>query len=134
MLERMRRIFQDEERFFSLYIAESTLAKIYFKMVLRDQELNFRYVLKNLFFIITQLPFAKSRVEAYLNRVIAVGQEVDSHGFLHGQALLDMGLLLRSKGKKKSAKEYFTKALQIFHRCSSLTYSKRCQEALDSVS
>jgi tetratricopeptide (TPR) repeat protein len=134
MLERVRRIFQDEERFFSLYIAESTLAKIYFKMVLRDQELNFRYVLKNLFFILTQLPFAKSRAEAYLKRIIAVGQEVESHSFLHGQALLDMGLLLRLKGKKESAKEYFARALEVFHRCSSLTYSKLCQEALDSVS
>ncbi len=37
MLERVRRLFQDEERFFSLYIAEATLAEIYFRMAMRDQ-------------------------------------------------------------------------------------------------
>jgi class 3 adenylate cyclase/tetratricopeptide (TPR) repeat protein len=133
MLERVRRLFGEEERFFSLYITEAILAKIYFKMAMRDQGLNFRGILRNLFFIITQLPFAKSRAEAYLHRIIEVGREVKSQGFLHGQALLNMGLLLQLKGKKDSATQYFNEALQIFQRCGSLTYLKRCQEALDSI-
>jgi hypothetical protein len=43
-------------------------------------------------------------------------------------------LLLQLKGKKDSATQYFNEALQIFQRCGSLTYLKRCQEALDSIS
>ena len=51
MLERMRRIFQDEERFFSLYVAESTLAEIYFRMAMRDQGLDFRKCSKTYFLL-----------------------------------------------------------------------------------
>ena len=134
MLEGVLRIFKDEERFFSLYIAEATLAEIYLRIAMRAQTLDFRSIIRNLNFIVKDLPFSKVRAEAYLNKIIQVGQEVESQGFLHGQALLNMGLLLRLKGKKTSAMEYFNEALQIFQRCRSEKYLKRCQEALDSVS
>jgi class 3 adenylate cyclase/tetratricopeptide (TPR) repeat protein len=133
VLERVRRIFKDEERLFSLYITEATLAEIYFRIAMRTQTLGFRQILNNLGFIVKDLPFAKSRAEAYLKKSIQVGREVQSQGFLHGQALLNMGLLLQVKGKKDTAKEYFNEALEIFQRCSSMIYLKRCQEALDSV-
>ncbi len=134
MLEGVRRIFLDDERFFSLYIAESALAEIYFRMATQAQAIDFLTIIRNLFFILTELPFSKRRAEAYLTKTIQTGQEVESQGFLHGQALLNMGLLLRSRGKKASAMEYFNKALPILQRCSSETYIKCCQEALDSVS
>ena len=38
MLEKVRQLFEDEERYFSLYIAESTLAEIYFRIAMRSQE------------------------------------------------------------------------------------------------
>jgi tetratricopeptide (TPR) repeat protein len=133
MLEEALRIFQKDERFFSLYIAEFTLAEIYLKMAMRTQGLDFRIFIRNLIFIITELPFARRRAEAHLNNIIHVGQEIKSQGFLHGQALFNMGLLLRLKGNKASATAYFNEALPIFHRCSSVTSLKRCQEALDSV-
>ena len=109
------------------------MAEIYLKMAMRTQALDFRIFIKNLIFIITELPFARRRAEAHLNKIIQVGQEIKSQGFLHGQALFNMGLLLRLKGNKASAMAYFNEALQIFQRCSSVTYLKRCQEALDSV-
>jgi tetratricopeptide (TPR) repeat protein len=134
MMEEAHRIFIEDERFFSLYIAEYTLAEIYLKMAMRAQGLNFRIFLKNLIFIITELPFARRRAEAHLNRIIHVGQELKSQGFMHGQALFNMGLLLRSKGNKAAAMAYFNEALLIFQRCCSVSSLKRCQEALDSVS
>jgi hypothetical protein len=103
-------------------------------MAMRAQGLNFRIFLKNLIFIITELPFARRRAEAYLNKIIHVGQELKSQGFMHGQALFNMGLLLRSKGNKAAAMAYFNEALLIFQRCCSVSSLKRCQEALDSVS
>ena len=133
MLEEAHRIFQKDERFFSLYIAEFTLAEIYLKMAMRTQGLDFRIFIRNLIFIITELPFSRRRAEAHLNNIIQVGQEIKSQGFLHGQALFNMGLLLRLKGDKASATAYFNEALPIFHRCSSVNSLKRCQEALDSV-
>ena len=133
MLEEAVRIFNEDERFFSLYIAEYTLAEIYLKMAMRAQSLTFRMFIKNLIFIVTELPFSRRRADAHLNKIIQVGQEIKSQSFLHGQALFNMGLLLRLKGEKASATAYFNDALQIFHRCSSVSCLKRCQEALDSV-
>jgi class 3 adenylate cyclase/tetratricopeptide (TPR) repeat protein len=134
MLEGELEIFGDNGRFFSLYIIESALAEIYFRIAIRAQHLSFMGIIKNLGFIISKLPFSRRRAEAYLNKIIQVGQEVDSQGFLHGQALLNLGLLHRLKGKKASARECFEEALQIFQRCASETYLKRAQEALASVS
>ena len=133
MLERVRRLFQDEERFFSLYVAEATLAEIYFRIAMRDRGLDFRKVFQNLFFIVAKLPFAKSLAEAYLDRVIEVGQEIESQGFLHGQALLNKGLLLSLKKNKVMAKEYFQAALPILQKCKSEEHLNCCREALKSV-
>jgi class 3 adenylate cyclase/tetratricopeptide (TPR) repeat protein len=133
ILERMRQLFIEEERLFSLYITDATLAEIYFAMATQTHDLDFQTIMKNLFFILTELPFSKSRAEAYLKKVIEVGREVQSQGFLHGQALFHLGELLKLKGKKAPALEYLDEAQQIFQRCGSMTYLKRCQEALGSV-
>ena len=133
MLEGMRQLFIEKERYFCLYLAESIIAEIYFRMAMREENLDFTIIIKNLVFVITQLPFAQSRAETYLKKVIQMGQEVESKGFLHGRALFHMGLLLKSKKNRTAATEYFNSALQIFKRCNSEKYLKFCQEALNSI-
>jgi len=127
-------IFEDNGRLFSLYVMETALAEIYFRIAIRAQALNLIDVIKNLGFIITILPFSRRRAEAYLNKIIQVGREVESQGFVQGQALLNLGCLHRLNGKMASARECFAEALQILERCTSETYLQQAREALASVS
>ncbi|MGC2692974.1 MAG: hypothetical protein WA228_09785, partial [Desulfobaccales bacterium] len=85
-------------------------------------------------FIITILPFARRRAEAYLNKITQVGREVESQGFVQGQALLNLGCLHRLNGKAASARECFSEAQQIFERCTSETHLQLAREALAAVS
>jgi tetratricopeptide (TPR) repeat protein len=134
ILEKDLRIFEDNGRFFSLYVIETAVAEIYFRIAIRAQALNLMGVIKNLGFIITILPFSRRRAEAYLNKIIQVGREVESQGFVQGQALLNLGCLRRLNGKTASAQECFAEALQILERCTSETYLQQAREALASVS
>jgi class 3 adenylate cyclase/tetratricopeptide (TPR) repeat protein len=134
ILEKDLRLFEDNGRLFSLYVIETAVAEIYFRIAIRARALNLMGVIKNLGFIITILPFSRLRAEAYLNKIIQVGREVESQGFVQGQALLNLGCLRRLNGKTASAQECFAEALQIFERCSSETYLQQAREALASVS
>ena len=134
ILEKDLRIFEDNGRFFSLYVIETAVAEIYFRIAIRAQALNLMGVIKNLGFIITILPFSRRRAEAYLNKIIQVGREVESQGFVQGQALLNLGCLRRLNGKTASAQECFAEALQILEQCTSETYLQQAREALASVS
>jgi class 3 adenylate cyclase/tetratricopeptide (TPR) repeat protein len=134
ILEKDLRIFEDNGRFFSLYVMETALAEIYFRIASRVRALKLTDAVKNLGFIITKLPFSKHRAEAYLNKVIQVGREVESQGFVQGQALLNLGCLHQLNEKTASARECFVEALQILEQCTAETCLQQAQEALASVS
>ncbi|MGA9821363.1 MAG: hypothetical protein WBQ36_07195, partial [Desulfobaccales bacterium] len=134
ILEKDLRIFEDNGRFYSLYAIETAVAEVYLRIAIRAQTLKFRDLIKNLGFIITILPFARRRAEAYLNKITQVGREVESQGFVQGQALLNLGCLHRLNGKAASARECFSEAQQIFERCTSETHLQLAREALAAVS
>ncbi len=133
ILEKDLRIFEDNGRYFSLYVMETAVAEIYFRIAIRAQGLNLRDLVKNLGFIITKLPFSRRRAEACLKKIIQVGRQVESQGFVQGQALLNLGCLQRLKGRRPRP-ESFTEALQILERCNSETCLLQAREALSSVS
>jgi tetratricopeptide (TPR) repeat protein len=134
ILEKDLKIFEDNGRFFSLYVMETAVAEIYFRIATRAQALNPMDVIKNLGFIITKLPFSRRRAEAYLNKIVQVGREVESQGFVQGQALLHLGCLHQLTRKSAPARECFAAALQILERCASETDLQKVREALASVS
>ncbi|MCL4500643.1 MAG: AAA family ATPase [Deltaproteobacteria bacterium] len=133
-LENDLRVFAENGRFFSLYVIETALAEIYFRIAIRAQALNFTGIVKNLGFIVTKLPWSRRRAEAYLSKIIQVGREVGAQGFVHGQALLHLGRLHRLNRDRTSARECFAEALQILERCTGGTYIQQAREALASVS
>jgi class 3 adenylate cyclase/tetratricopeptide (TPR) repeat protein len=133
MLEKDLGIFVDNGRFFSLYYLENVAAETYFRIAMREGTIDLINVMKNLGFLLAKLPGARRRAESYLNKIIQVGCEVESQAFVHGQALLNLGLLHRLNKKPLLARECFTKSIQILEHCSSTTSLQRAQEALASV-
>jgi tetratricopeptide (TPR) repeat protein len=99
MITEAVRVFTEKGRFVSLYFVEFALAEIYFQMATRSQRLGFWPIVKNLGFILKEVPFARRKAETYLRRIIQVGQEIGASGFMQSHAALNLELLNRLNGK-----------------------------------
>ena len=86
--------FSENGRFYSRYLVEIGLAEIYFQIATRTQPLRFWSAIKNLGFILKEVPFAKRKAKAYLNKIIRVGKEMGANGFMQSHAVHNLGLLL----------------------------------------
>jgi tetratricopeptide (TPR) repeat protein len=95
------RVFNRNGRFLSLYWVEFTLAEIYFQMATRSRRLGFWPTVKNLGFLLKEVPLARRKAEAYLNKIIQVGQEIGAGGFMQSHAASRLELLHQLKGPKK---------------------------------
>lgn len=127
------RVLTDNGRLYSRYLLEFSLAEIYFQMATRARPLGLWAAVKNLGFILKEVPFAKRKAKDYLNRIIQVGQEVGAKGFVHGHALLNLGLLHQQNGRQEQAKECLQEAQRIFGQCNSEMSSRQIKQALAAM-
>ena len=100
MITEAVRVFTENGRFVSLYFIEFALAEIYFQMATRSRPLGFWPIVKNLGFILKEVPFARRKAETYLRKIIQVGQEIGASGFMQSHAALNLELLHRLNGKQ----------------------------------
>jgi class 3 adenylate cyclase/tetratricopeptide (TPR) repeat protein len=100
------RAFTEGGRFISLYFLEFALAEIYFLMASQRPRLGLWTIIKNLGFILKEVPFAGQKAEMYLRRIIRVGQEIGARGFMQSHAAHNLELLQRLPGKKGKGLEH----------------------------
>jgi class 3 adenylate cyclase/tetratricopeptide (TPR) repeat protein len=127
------RVLSATGRFYSRYLVEIGLAEIYFQIATHTQRLKFWSAIKNLGFILKEVPFARRKAKAYLNQVKQVGEAVGAVGFVHGHALLNLGLLHQQCGSQKQAKECLVEAQCLLSQCNSETSAKKIQQALAAM-
>ncbi|MEJ2672512.1 MAG: adenylate/guanylate cyclase domain-containing protein [Deltaproteobacteria bacterium] len=108
-------------------------SEIYFQMANRARHFELWAVVKNLGFVLKEVPFAKRKAKAYLKEIIQVGREVGAKGFVQGHALLNLGLLYQQNGRKEQAKECLKEAEGILSHCSSETCSQIVRQALGTL-
>jgi tetratricopeptide (TPR) repeat protein len=127
------RVLTDNGRLYSRYLVEICLAEIYFQIASRARPLRVWDAVKNPGFMMKEVPFAKRKAKAYLNHVIRVGEEVGAKGFVHGRALLNLGLLYQQSGKEEQSKNCLCEAQQILAQCNSETISPQVRQALSAI-
>lgn len=127
------RVFSANGRFYSRYLVEIGLAEIYFQIATRTRHLTLWSAIKNLGFILKEVPLAKRKAKAYLNKIIQVGREVEARGYVQGHALLNLGLLHQQSGSHKQAKECLVEAQRILSQCNSETGSQQVRQALTAL-
>ena len=127
------RLLSATGRFYSRYLVEIGLAEIYFQIATRTHPLKFWSAIKNLGFILKEVPFAKRKAKAYLNRVKQVGEAVGATGFVHGHALLNLGLLHQQSGSQEQAKECLVEAQRLLSQCNSETGCQQVRQALRAL-
>lgn len=126
-------VLTDHGRLFTRYLLEVSLAEIYFQMATSARRFGLWTAIKNPGFILKEVPFAKRKATAYLNKSIQVGKEVGARGFVQGRALLNLGLLHHQNGRKEQARECLDEAQRILAQCNSETSSQKIQQALAAM-
>jgi hypothetical protein len=89
-------------------------------------------MVKNIGFILRNVPYAAAKAEEHLNKAIQVAREIGAKGIL-GQAYFDLGLLHKTKGRTERARECITESIQIFEQCESEARRKLAKETLASL-
>jgi class 3 adenylate cyclase/tetratricopeptide (TPR) repeat protein len=120
-------------RLFTRYLLEVSLAEIYFQMTTSTRRLGLWATVKNLGFILKEMPFVKRKAQACLTQVIQVGKDVGATGFVQGHAWLNLGLLHQQNGRHELAKKCLGEAQQILAQCNSESCSQQIQQALAAM-
>ena len=106
--------------------------QVYLRLIQRAGPKSFSFLVRNIGFLVKNLPFAGKKVEDHFNKAIEVAKEIGAKGVL-GQAYLGMGLLHKRKGKTDQAKSCFSEAIQLFQKCEADVFLKQAKEALASL-
>jgi tetratricopeptide (TPR) repeat protein len=131
MLEEINRFCIENDANGYQAMFEFTLGKVYLQMV-EGPAPNLPTMLKNIGFLIRNVPFAAKKAEAHFNTAIEIAKEIKADGLL-GQAYLDLGLLHKTKKKTNQARECISKAMEIFERYETEVYLKQAKEALEKL-
>jgi tetratricopeptide (TPR) repeat protein len=112
--------------------SEYILGKVYSQIVEGAKPISLSTMVKNIGFLIKNVPFASKKAEEHFNRAIEVAKEIGAKGTM-GRAYLDLGLLYRIKGKTEQAKKCISEAIQIFEQTEAGGFLKQAKEALASL-
>jgi tetratricopeptide (TPR) repeat protein len=112
--------------------SECCLGNVYLQMVKGEGDLHLSAILKNVGFLIKNVPVASRKAAAHFNKAIQAAEEIGANGLL-GQAYLGLGRLHQAKKRKTKARECLLKAIDCFDRCQAETILKQTREELGSL-
>jgi tetratricopeptide (TPR) repeat protein len=113
-------------------MSEYLLGSIYNQIALGEGEVNLSVIIRNIGFLIRNIPFAAKRAEDHFKEAIKLSDDIGTKA-IKGQALLDLGRLYVGKKRIEEAKETFIRAIEVFELCEIETFKKQAQEALASL-
>jgi class 3 adenylate cyclase/tetratricopeptide (TPR) repeat protein len=120
------------ERPYFQALSEYLLGNVYLQIVQGEGDLGLETVIKNIGFLVKNVPFAAKKAENHLNKAIEVAGEIGAKGIL-GQAYLDLGRLHHAKKRKEKAIECMTRAIEYFEQCEAEAFLTQAKEALGSL-
>jgi tetratricopeptide (TPR) repeat protein len=121
---------RNERRYFQA-LSEYLLGNVYLQIVQGEGDLGLQTVIKNIGFLVKNVPFAAKKAENHLNKAIEVARKIGAMGIL-GQAHLDLGRLHQAKKRKDRARECMAKAIEHFEICEAETFLTQAKVALES--
>jgi tetratricopeptide (TPR) repeat protein len=121
----------ENQNIFVYCLSEYVLGKIYSEMAQTSGPMQVSKILRNIGFLIRNVPFASKNAEYHFNKAIKIAKDISAKNIL-GQVYLDLGLLRKTK-KKELAQKNLSKAIEIFEQCTSDIYLKQAKDALVSL-
>jgi tetratricopeptide (TPR) repeat protein len=131
MAENVSGSFLKSDSMYRYASANHVLGRVYVSLAVGDKKKSLSLVVKNIIFLMKNIPFASNKAEAYFNKAIKVANKIGAKGIL-GQAYLDLGLLYKAKKRNDKAQEFILKAVNIFDECKAEGFQKLAREALSA--
>ena len=115
-----------------LPIIEYVFGSIYFHIIEGAVPVSFQTVIKNIGFLIKNVPFAAKKAEYHFNKALELAKEIGADGIM-AQSYHRLGLLHRLKKRNDEAKDCFQKAIEIFEELEAEEFLRQSNEALGSL-
>ncbi len=115
-----------------LCMAYLSLGKFYAQIASGTESVSLKTMLKNVGFIIKNVPSAMKKAEEYLFQAIEHTGNINATG-LKAQSLLELGLLYKIKGNKEKAIKPLREAIEIFNNYGNHVYLEQARSALESL-
>jgi class 3 adenylate cyclase/tetratricopeptide (TPR) repeat protein len=130
--EDVQRIWIETHRECLYAASENMLGRVYSEISQGGKKIRLPMIMKNIGFLLRNLPFATKKAEGHFMNSIHVAEKIGAKGTV-GKSCLDLGLLYKAKRKKNQSRAYLSKAVQTFELCEAETYLRQAKEALASL-
>ena len=121
----------DMDRKPSICMAYLSLGKLYAQIASGTGSVSIKTMLKNVGFIIKNVPNATKKSEEYLLKAVESAGIINAAG-MQAQALFELGMLYKQKGNKEKAINCLKEATKIFNDYGNHVFLEKAQSALES--
>ena len=108
------------------------LGCLFFQIAMREGDLSFAMVLRNLPFLLVYLPRAAKHAEHHFKTAIRMAGQTNALG-IKGQASLDLGRLYQTRKRKHLAVPLIKESIGLFEQLGADGHLKRAQSALNTL-
>ena len=105
--------------------------KVYLQIVEKSKPLPLGTILKNIGFILKNVPGAAKKAETHFSRAIALFEKMKANGLL-GHIHFDMAQLQKARGKPDAARRHLESAREVFEQGKAVNFIKKVDCFLDS--
>jgi tetratricopeptide (TPR) repeat protein len=132
MIEDAGESFRKSGHRYHLARSEQILGKVFLQMVEGGKKTNLSALVKNLGFLVKNVPFAGKKAEDHFNKAIKTASEIGAESIL-AEAKLGLGMLHKAKGRIKEARDCISKSIQIFEQTGAETNLQQAQKILATL-
>ena len=114
-------------------LADLVLGSIYSQIIVGENALGIKGIIKNIGFIVQNVPGAMKKAENYLLKTIEEGRKIGSD-FMVSQACFDLGLAYKARKQNDKALKYLTKAKEVYERMGADINTKKVEDIIRPLS
>ena len=108
------------------------LGEIYLQMATAQERPPLGVILRNLPFVVTNVPFAAWKAKRYFEEAIRRSRSIDTPGHL-ARSLLGLGALHKTRKRTEEARACFTEALEVAEQVRDDNIAMKAKEALTAI-
>ena len=125
-------LFISQQRKGALLTVKLILGKVYLEIIQKTKPISFLTIIKNLGFIIKNVPSADKKAIYHYTQTIDFAKEIGAIG-IKAQAHLDLGIIHKIKKRNDLAKKHLQKAINIFEEIGAFKFLKQANKELKQL-
>ncbi len=129
MVKKIEQRCHEQKRKGLLPIFQRSIGMIYLEIIKKSESISISTMLKNIGFIIQNVPSAYQKAIYWYSKSIEMAEETGATG-IKAQALLDLGIIYRIKNQNEKAKESLETAIELFEEVGAYAFLKQAKKEL----